>query len=423
MAAHLEGKGATVLDFTGFAQKGGAVISHIRIGKSPAALNQVRIADGRADALVACDVVVGTDPRAIRVVAAGRTRLLVNYSEVPSGQFVQDRNADIRMDERLGALSAAVGSENIETIAANSLMERLMGHTVYSNVFLLGHAWQQGLVPVGLAALMRAIEINGVNIEENQRAFGWGRLAAVDRQYVLDAAGARERPEAVLSLDELIEHRAGLLVAFQDEAYAHQYRQFVAGVKAADLELPGGQLSLTRSVARHLYKLMAYKDEYEVARLYTDGEFREKLAQNFSGEYRLQFHMAPPVFNRGMDELGRPRKTSFGPWMLAALRLLAKGKVLRGTALDPFGRLPERREERALVDDYKALVTELMRGLNAGNYAIAVECAGLPDQVRGYGPVKSASIAQYREFRQALLHRFHNPASVVQVHDAQPANA
>ncbi|MCZ6829206.1 MAG: indolepyruvate ferredoxin oxidoreductase family protein [Gammaproteobacteria bacterium] len=418
MAAHLEGKGATVLDFTGFAQKGGAVISHIRIGKSPAALNQVRIADGRADALVACDVVVGTDPRAIRVVAAGRTRLLVNHSEVPSGQFVQNRNADIRMDERLSALSAAVGKENIETVEANRLMERLLGHTVYSNVFMLGHAWQQGLVPVGLAALMRAIEINGVNIEENQRAFSWGRLAATDRQYVLDAAGSADKPRAPLSLDELIDHRAGLLAVYQNEAYANRYRQFVEEVRRADQAQQTDPPSLTAAVARYLYKLMAYKDEYEVARLYTDGEFRQKLAQTFSGNYRLQFHMAPPIFNRGLDELGRPRKTSFGPWMLQALRLLAKGKVLRGTALDPFGYLPERREERALVDDYRGLVTELLAGLSADNYAIAVECAGLPDQVRGYGPVKSASIAQYQELKAALLHRFRNPASVVQVHHA-----
>jgi indolepyruvate ferredoxin oxidoreductase len=417
MAAHLEGKGATVLDFTGFAQKGGSVISHIRLGKNPASLNQVRIADGRADALVACDVVVGTDPRAVKVVAANRTRMLVNHSEVPSGQFVQNRNAEIRMDERLAALSSAVGPANMETVAANSLMERLMGHTVYSNVFMLGHAWQQGLVPVGLHALLRAIEINGVNIEENQRAFAWGRLAASDRKFVLEAAGSEEKPKAPLSLDELIEHRAGLLVAYQNAAYADRYRQFVEKVRAADT-LAEGRQSLTERVARHLYKLMAYKDEYEVARLYTDGDFLRKLGETFGGDYRLQFHMAPPIFNRGLDEQGRPRKTTFGPWMQRALRLLAKGKVLRGTALDPFGRLAERREERALIDDYRGLVEELLGGLDRENYAIALECANLPDQVRGYGPVKTESIEEYRELKTGLLHRFHNPASVVQVHDA-----
>jgi indolepyruvate ferredoxin oxidoreductase len=417
MAAHLEGKGATVLDFTGFAQKGGAVISHIRLGKSPDQLNQVRIADGQADALVACDVVVGTDPRAVRVLSKGRTRVLVNHSEVPTGQFVQNRNAEIRMDERLGAIRGAVGEENLHTIEANELMERLMGHTVYSNVFLLGHAWQQGLVPISLAALLQAIELNGVSVAENQLAFGWGRLAAVDPQYVTETARPNFRPPVPKSLDQLIEHRAGLLAAYQNEAYAEQYRQLVNEVRTADSAIQAEGLSLTGAVASYLYKLMAYKDEYEVARLFTDGAFKQKLAQTFSGKYRLRFHMAPPIFNRGRDELGRPRKTSFGPWMLMALRLLAKGKALRGTALDPFGWLAERREERNLLADYRQLLKELLQGLGASNYEIAVEAASLPDQVRGYGQVKSTSVEQYYELRQAVLERFHNPARVVQLQE------
>ncbi|MBN7795284.1 indolepyruvate ferredoxin oxidoreductase family protein [Parahaliea mediterranea] len=417
MAAHLEGKGTSVLDFTGFAQKGGSVISYIRIGHSPAAVNQVRIADGRADALVACDVVVGTDPRAVKVLAKDRTRVLVNQSEVPSGQFVQNRNADIHMDRRLRAIAGAVGAGNLDVIEANNLMERLMGHTVYANVFLLGYAWQEGLVPVSEAALLRAIEINGVNIDENKRAFAWGRLAAHDFDRVLAAAGSPGPEVADKTLEELIEHRAALLEAYQNSAYADQYRDLVARVRTAEQNLDASELALTRAVATYLYKVMAYKDEYEVARLYSDPAFHAQLKQTFAGDYTLHFHLAPPIFNRGLDEQGRPRKTTFGPWMMPLFKILAKGKFLRGTAFDPFGRLAERREERELIADYRALVEELLPGLSRDNLSVAVECASLPDQVRGYGPVKSQSIEEYRGKRAGLLHRFHNPADVVQIQD------
>ncbi|MEH6518187.1 MAG: indolepyruvate ferredoxin oxidoreductase family protein [Halioglobus sp.] len=417
MAAHLEGKGATVLDFTGFAQKGGAVISHIRLGRSPTELHQVRIADGRADAVVACDVVVGTDPRTLKVLARDRTRVLVNHTEVPSGQFVQNRNADIRMDERLRAIGAAVGENNLSVIEANALMEQLMGHTVYSNVFMLGHAWQQGLIPVSEQALMRAIEINGVSIEENRRAFRWGRIAADNAQYVIDAARLPEPTVTEKSLAQLIEHRAALLVAYQNESYANTYLELVSKVQAAEEGLAGEDLPLTKAVATYLYKLMAYKDEYEVARLYSNGDFRRKLAQTFSGDYKLSFNLAPPIFNRGLDEQGRPRKTQFGAWMLAAFSLLAKGKFLRGTAFDPFGRFEDRREERALIQEYRDLIERLLEDVNGDNLSLAIACAQLPDQVRGYGPVKSASVLEFRQNLAGALHRFQNPASVVQIQE------
>lgn len=417
MAAHLESKGATVLDFTGFAQKGGAVISHIRIGRSPADVNQVRISDGRADAVLACDVVVATDPRALKVLAKDRTRVLMNHSEVPSGQFVQNRNADIRMDERLHAIGCAVGAENLEVVHANALMERLMGHTVYANVFMLGHAWQQGIIPVSEAALLRAIELNGVNVEQNQRAFNWGRLAAHDADYPVEAAKLREAAVQERSLPELIEHRVALLVAFQNQAYANHYREFVAKVQSAEQVLGHSDFPLTREVATYLYKLMAYKDEYEVARLYSDSRFKKKLSETFSGDYSLSFHLAPPIFNRALDAKGRPLKTRFGSWMLPVFSLLARFKFLRGTAFDPFGRLTERREERELIEDYRALIEEITLALTQDKLALAIECASLPDQVRGYGAVKSDSISEYRQHRAGLLHRFHNRASAVQIQE------
>lgn len=403
MAAHLEGKGATVLDFTGFAQKGGAVISHVRIGSEPSSLNQVRIADGRADAVIVCDVVVGTDPRAVCVLSDQRTKVLVNQSEVPSGQFVSNRNADIRIQQRVAAIRSAVGDKNLTVIEANSLMERLLGHTVYANVFLLGHAWQQGLVPVSEAALLRAIEINGVNIEENQVAFQWGRLGFVDRDYVYDVARPHRPPASERSLDDLVTHRRDMLVDYQSESYADEYRSFVDRVQSVEQQASAGEQSLTRAVAINLYKLMAYKDEYEVARLYAGKAFREKLAETFDGDYGLSFHLAPPILNFRRDELDRPRKIRLGSWILPVFAWLARGKRLRGTAFDPFGRNKERREERALIRDYRKLIDDLLDKLNPDNQALVVECANLPDQIRGYGPVKSESIADYRKKRTELL--------------------
>ncbi len=421
MAAHLEGKGASVLDFTGFAQKGGAVISHIRIGSSPAALNQVRIADGCADAVVACDIVVGTDPRAVRVLARGRTRVLINHSEVPSGQFVRNRNADIRMREREAAITAAVGAERLHTVPANELMERILGNTVYANVFLLGHAWQQGLVPVSLAALERAVSLNGVNVAENLQAFAWGRVAAVDADFVARVAGLVEVLSRPPGLEEIVEHRAELLVQYQGEALAREYRDYIAAVKTREQGVKPGSTALAEAVARNLYKLMAYKDEYEVARLYTDGKFREQLEATFEGDYTLQFHLAPPIFSRGLDEQGRPRKRTFGPWILRAFALLARCRSLRGTWLDPFGYHPDRRQERALITDYRALMDELLAGLAPANLDLALAAARLPEEVRGYGPVKAESVARYQLQREQLLQRFHNPGSVVRVHDAATA--
>ena len=417
MAAHLEGKGASVLDFTGFAQKGGAVISHIRIGSSPETLHQVRIVDGRADAILACDVVVGTDPRCIKVLAKNRSQVLVNCTEIPTGQFVQNRNADIHMHQRIESLQAAVGPDKFETVQANTLMERIMGNTVYSNVFLLGYAWQRGLIPVTLEALQQAIVLNGVNVAENKQALAWGRLAAEDSDHVIQAAGLVAKVQPAKTANELIAHRAELLLAYQNEDYAQQYRSFLVWVQDREQVVSPGSTSLTESVARYLYKLMAYKDEYEVARLYTNGDFLKKLGETFEGDYQLSFHMAPPIFNRGLDAQGRPRKSSFGPWMLTALKVLARFKGIRGTALDPFNWFLERREERAMIGDYRELIEELLTGLNEDNYTVAVECASLPDEVRGYGPVKTEAMKEYRQLRAAHLHRFHNPASVVQIQE------
>jgi indolepyruvate ferredoxin oxidoreductase len=404
MAAHLEGKGATVLDFMGFAQKGGAVLSYVRLAHSPDALNQVRIDAGEAEAVIACDLVVATDARALSVMRQGTT-VVANTEVLPTADFIRDRNIDFEAAKRLKMLRDVAGEGRIDRISAARLAERLLGDSVFSNMLLLGFAWQRGLVPVGEAALMRAIELNGVAIEKNKTAFRIGRAAAIDAAPVLAAAGLAETPPAALTFEALVARRAEFLTAYQSARYAARYRVFIADVGAKAASVPGGE-SFAAAVAKNLFKLMAYKDEYEVARLHADGAFKRRIAESFDGAYRINFHMAPPLLARGRDAQGRPLKVAFGPWLYPALAALRRLKFLRGTPFDPFGRSEERRLERRLIGEYRALIERVAAGLSARNLATAVEIAELPDEVRGFGPVKLAAIARMEARRAELLARF-----------------
>ena len=412
MAAHLEGKGASVLDFMGFAQKGGSVLSYVRLAQKPEQLHQVRIDYGMADALIACDMVVGTDPRAINVLRHDHTRIIVNLSELPSGDFVLNRDADMQADLRVKTLQQAVGAERVDMLDANNLAEKLLGNTVFSNIFLLGYAWQLGLIPVGLDALLKAIEINGVAIEANKQGFQWGRIAAQDLDYVKQITA--EKPiEIATELDDIIAKRYEFLVSYQNQGYADSYREFVEGIKSEEQQLGQSELALTKTVARFLFKLMAYKDEYEVARLYTDGQFLEKVANTFEGDYKLTFNMAPPLLARQKDEQGRPKKLTFGPWMLSALKLTAKLKFLRGTAFDVVGYSAERKAERELIHQYKTTLQQLMNDLKIENYEIAIAIASIPDQIRGYGPVKESAMNEASQQTKILLDQFYGKAEPV----------
>jgi len=293
----------------------------------------------------------------------------------------------------------------VSALDAERLAVALLGDSIYANPLLLGHAWQQGCVPVGLDALRRAIELNGTRPKDNLAAFEWGRRAAHDLpavQALADSVGAATQAIAFAkkpSLDEVIARREAFLADYQDAAYAARWRAVVEKVRAAESALPDGpgrRLQLTDAVARYLFKLMAYKDEYEVARLHADTGFVNKIAAQFDGDYTLRCHLAPPLLGGGKDAQGRPAKRSFGPWMLTAFKVLAKFKGLRGTAFDPFGHTAERRTERALVGEYVACVEELLAGLTAANLAQAVEIARLPEHIRGYGPVKARHLAEVR---------------------------
>ncbi len=398
MAAHLEGLGASVLDFMGFAQKFGPVISYLRIAGEPGAINQVRTDVGAASALIGCDLVVSTSPKASTTFCS-RTRAVVNTAEMPTGDIVQRRDADLAMARRLKALSSVIGPENLRAIDANALAEQNCGDAVYANMIMLGMAWQQGLVPVSLASLMRAIELNKVEIEKNKAAFTIGRLASAAPEALLAADSA----PPVETLDTVIARRAAFLTDYQNAAWADRYRAAVARVRAVDARL-------AEAVARSLFKLMSYKDEYEVARLHMNTGFMEKLGQEFEGDYKVNFHLAPPLLPSRKDARGRPRKRQFGPWMRVPFRILAAAKFLRGSVLDPFGYSAERRMERDLIGWYERIIDELLQNFSAGDPAGRLAIAAAPMDIRGYGPVKDAAVHEVKARVEHLLANLHLPA-------------
>ncbi len=423
MAAHLEGKQSSVLDFMGFAQKGGAVLSFVRVAPTQDLLNQVRIDTQQADVLLACDMVVGASADALATVKAGRTVILANTHELPTAAFVRNPDASLQADSLLAKMRHAVGEEKelLTSIDAQDIAQRLMGDTMPSNIVMLGACWQRGLVPVSFEALMRAIELNGVAVENNKTAFALGRLAIAApealRRLAGEQAGSAVQWFNFDQLDDkdgqpgLIARRKAFLTEYQDAAYASRYEALVQRVRAAESALgeAGKGLRLTKAVARYYAKLLAIKDEYEVARLYTDGKFEAALKAQFEDWDHLSFHMAPPLIAKpGAD--GRAKKVELGSWTFKALKTLAKFKGLRGGALDLFGKTEERRIERQLIRDYEALVDELLAGLSAEKLDLAIKLARLPEGIRGYGHVKLANVVTVRAQWKDLLDRFHGRA-------------
>ena len=407
MAAHLEGKSASVLDFMGFAQKGGSVLSFVRMADIPSRLNQVRIDTQQADALLACDVVVGASPEALGTVRHGRTKILANVHEVPVAESLRNPDAQLKVPALLEKLKFAAGADRVETLDAQKLAEAFLGDSIVSNILSLGYAWQRGLVPLSLEALMRAIELNAVAVENNKLAFSLGRLAASDPLAIESLlAGEEEAPPAMPeSLEDIIARGVAHLAGYQSAAYARQYEDFVRKVMqreqalAADATLP-----FTRTVAQSLMKLMAYKDEYEVARLFTDGDFLKSLHHQFEGDVQLEFYMAPPVISRAKNG-NAPKKVRLGGWMLPVMRVLAQGRRLRGTALDVFGHTRERRMERELIAAYRARIEEVASQLSPECLKVACDIAALPLSMRGFGHVKLANVALAHVREAELLHR------------------
>jgi indolepyruvate ferredoxin oxidoreductase len=402
MAVHMEGKAFSTVDQFGMAQKGGAVTSHIRLAASPEAIRAVRLNQGAADAVLACDSLVAGGELALNTMAEGHTRVILNTYQQITGQFARDADLAFPADEVAARVEAAAGPAQVDRLDATRLATALLGDSIASNLFMLGYAYQQGLIPVSAPAIEQAIVLNGVAVEMNSQAFAWGRRAAHD----LDAVQRLAEPEtraAPASLDEIVARRTEQLAAYQDAAYAARYRALVDGARQAERERAAGREGFAEAVARHGYKLMAYKDEYEVARLYTDGRFRRALEGAFEGDYRLALHLAPPLLTRTDPVTGETRKLTFGPWMLSAMRVLVRLKRLRGTAFDVFGYTRERRGERQLIADYETAIAEIAAGLDHDNHALAVQIAALPDRIRGYGHVKERHLADAMAEREHLL--------------------
>ncbi|MDO5086746.1 MAG: indolepyruvate ferredoxin oxidoreductase family protein [Comamonadaceae bacterium] len=415
VAAHLEGKGIVTQDAAGLAQKGGATWSHVLIGATQDDILTTRVGTAAADLVLACDPVVAVNPETLARVREGRTHVALNSHGSPTAAFVRNANWQNPASACAEQMARAVGAAGLGAFDADGAAKVLMGDTLYVNPMLLGYAWQKGWIPLRHATLMRAIELNGVAVPANQAAFEWGRQAAVRPEAVaarvaqLSGQGGAQviqfKPRE--TLDSLIARRVELLTAYQSAGYAAQYRAFVDQVRQAESAL--GQTALSEAVARYLYKLMAYKDEYEVARLHADPAFLQRIRDMFEGDYTLHYHMAPPLFAQ-RNARGELQKKKYGPRILTLFGWLARLKGLRGGALDLFGKTAERRAERALIGEYRACIEELLRGLNAGNHAQAVEIARIPEQIRGYGHVKERHLKAARARWATLMDAWRRPA-------------
>ncbi|MCA3028278.1 MAG: indolepyruvate ferredoxin oxidoreductase family protein [Rhodocyclaceae bacterium] len=408
MAAHLENKGVAVLDMTGLAQKGGSVYTHVRIAKSPEDIFAVRIAAGEANALLGCDMIVSTSDEAIAKMQANLTRGVVNAEVSTTGEFTKKPDLHIPVTELEATLRETMAA--VEFVDATGITTALMGDAIFTNPFVMGYGYQIGLIPVSAASILRAIELNGAAVEKNKQAFDWGRRAAVDIAAVKKVAFPVEPISGIYKLSESVEEMVGrrktFLTGYQNAAYAERYAALVKRVADAEAQKFPGKKALSAAVARYYFKVLAYKDEYEVARLYSDMGFQKKVADQFEGDYKLTFHLAPPVMSAVDPTTGEPRKKVFGPWMMTAFGVLAKFKGLRGTALDVFGYADERKTERQLIADYEALVDELLRDVTVANYETAVDLASIPEHIRGFGHVKHAHLVDAKTRWAELLAKF-----------------
>lgn len=397
MAAHVDGNAASSLDMTGLAQKGGPVLSHLRFAKEPDMISTGRVPPASCDAIIGCDLVVAAGGDAISLMDASRTHVTANADVTPTSEFIRDRSKTF--ESQLLAARVKRQAKDFGSIDAESLAIGYLNDAIYTNMIMVGYAWQKGHVPVSLRGLYRAIKLNGVKIEENMKAFDVGRLAAADPDRLEETSDPRGDVKP-MTLDEIIENRSGRLIAYQNEAYAQTYRDLVAKVRK-DEDAAGLGDAFTTAVAKYAFKLMAYKDEYEVARLHTDGTFEKKLRETFHGG-KINYLMAPPLISK-KDSHGHLQKKKFGPWMKVAFKFMKRFKGLRGTRFDPFGWTEERRMERGLRDDYLSKVTMLSKSLTRKNHELAVALVSIPNEIRGYGHVKEASVEAARAHEEELM--------------------
>jgi len=409
MAAHLESKGCTVLDMTGLAQKNGAVVSHVRVADRADQLHATRIAAGDAKLVLGCDILTGVGYEQLAKMQKGVTKALVNSALVMPASFTRNPDLEFPRASMEREIEDAVAPGDAEFVDATKLATGLMGDSIATNLFMVGYAYQRGLLPVGEQAILRAIELNATAVEANMESFRWGRLAAVEPARVAAAAIASATPESQRlseSLDEIIARRVDFLTAYQDAEYAKRYADLVARARAAEAARTPGATALAEAVARYHFKLLAVKDEYEVARLYAETDFSARVAQQFEGDYKLRFHLAPPVLAEPDPATGEAKKRVYGPWMMGAFRVLARLRRFRGTAVDLFNRTEERRRERALPGEYETLIAELLATLAPHNHTLAVELARVPEHIRGFGHVKERHLKAAKARETELLGAF-----------------
>jgi indolepyruvate ferredoxin oxidoreductase len=416
MAAHIDGKGCSTLNQTGLAQKFGAVVSHIRIAQNQQDIHAVRIPAGDADLMIGCDLAVSVSEDALAKIQHNRTHAVINAYEATTSAFVLNPDAEFPAQDMHQTLLEEVDNNKISFIDSSKIAAALMGDSIASNLFLLGFSFQKGLIPVSEASVLEAIELNNVAVKFNQQAFLWGRRAGHDAEAVTKIAlGNKTEVRLLTDLDDIINWRVNYLTEYQDADYANQYLKFVEQIRAAEQEkfqhsdkpAPKSAMKLTIAVARYYFKLMAYKDEYEVGRLYTNGKFEEKIAEKFEGDFKLQFHLAPPLFSRKDKSTGHLRKGSYSQWTFKLFAMLARLKFLRGTKFDVFGYTQERKNERELIVDYRKTLESLMSELVADNYEVAVEIATLPKFIRGYGHVKENSMTESSQKQKLLMNQFY----------------
>jgi indolepyruvate ferredoxin oxidoreductase len=400
-AAHLQNSQVRVVDQLGMAQKGGGVYSHIRVGRPDSALFSPRIGQGQADLMMAADMVVAHGKSGLPMLSANRTSTIADMGVTPTAEFVT--NNAVQFDSAGMAARLKAQSSTFHGLPVQKIAVALLGDAIFSNMILVGYAWQSGLLPIERGALLRAIELNGAAVDANKRAFEIGRAAVVDLGAVM--AHVAPAPRLAQTLDEILAIRAADLTAYQDEAYAARYRMMVERVRLAERKVSQDE-RLSVAVAKNLYKLMAIKDEYEVARLYSDGRFGERLRREFGADTKVKVHLAPPLLSRRNPDTGLPEKRTFGPWVLTAMGYLAKLKSLRGTRWDIFGRTAERRMERELLADYERRIEALLPSLTRSTLELAVAYASVPDMIRGFGHVKERNVvkaqARYAELEQAF---------------------
>jgi len=411
MATHIEGNAALMLDMAGLAQKGGAVLSHVRIASTPDLVTAPQIVTGEADVLLAADTVVASAQSSIALFSPENTNAVLNTHLNPVSNFIFERDYDFREVGVVDTIKKHVKDE-ISQVDFTKLAESVCGDAIATNIMMVGYAVQKGLIPVSPEAINKAIELNAVAVNANKRAFNWGRkFAAFPEEAEVLLSKLKPATQEPDTLREIIQKRTDFLTDYQDETYANTYRDFVSLVETAEEKL-GKSRELTNAVARNLFKLMSYKDEYEVARLYTNGTFEQQIADTFEGDFKIKYHLAPPLISMGKKPDGRPRKRAFGGWMMPTFRMLAKFKNLRGGTFDIFSYTSERKMERKLIEDYRSTVADLLGKLTEDNRHFAAAIARLPNDIRGFGPVKEEAIKKSEEKLEELMVQFENSTAL-----------